>query len=282
VLIYGESGTGKELVARAIHEGSARASAPFIAVNCTAIPETLLESELFGHERGAFTDAREARKGVFELGAGGTLFLDEVGDMSLASQAKVLRALEERTVRRVGGGRDIPVDVRLVSATHQDLRRLIEAGRFRQDLYFRLNVFTIPLPPLRERGDDVLLLAYHFLKQFAAELRKEVQRIEPPAQALLRRYPFPGNVRELRNLIERAVILCEGASLTEREFADLMPRAGGEEAGLSGESLDLAGLEERAIREALRRADGNQTEAAKLLGIGHDALRYRMKRYGMA
>ena len=280
VLIEGESGTGKELVARAIHEKSPRASGPYISVNCTAIPETLVESELFGHERGAFTDAKETRKGVFELGEGGSLFLDEIGDMGLPAQAKILRGIEERRVRRVGGDKEIPVDVRLISATNQNLQGLIDKGKFRQDLFFRLNVFTIQLPPLRERGGDVLLLTYHFLKQYASDLRKDIVAIEPEVQALLRRYAFPGNVRELRNLIERAVILCDGTELDVRDFPDLASLRGEtlpEEGGLP--SLNLNELEAQAICEALRRADGKQIDAAKFLGIGHDALRYRMRKY---
>lgn len=281
VLIQGESGTGKELVARAVHDRSPRAQAPFVCVNCTAIPETLLESELFGHEKGAFTDARESRKGVFELAQGGTLFLDEIGDISLASQAKMLRVLEERLVRRVGGDREIATDVRLVSATNQDLEALIVQGRFRRDLYFRLKVFTIPLPPLRRRGEDLTLLAHYFLRRYAAELRKEVAGLTPPALDLLRAYAFPGNVRELRNLIERAVILCEGAWLTERDFADLVSQGVAAPVAEGEEELDLEGAELRLIRRALAKADGNQVQAAQLLGIGHDALRYRLKKYGL-
>ncbi|MBN63785.1 MAG: DNA-binding response regulator, partial [Gemmatimonadetes bacterium] len=216
VLIRGESGTGKELFARAIHDKSPRAAAPFVSLNCTAIPETLFESELFGHERGAFTDAKTSRKGMFELSGGGTLFLDEIGDMSQQAQAKILRALEERQVRRVGGDREISIDVRLVTATHQDLHQLQEEGLFRQDLYFRLNVFAIELPPLRARGDDILLLAYHFLHQYTTEFGKDIDRIEADAQNMLRQYHFPGNIRELRNIIERAVILCDGPALTAR------------------------------------------------------------------
>ena len=279
VLITGESGTGKELVARAIHHLSLRADGPFISINSTAVPDTLFESELFGHEKGAFTDARERKKGMFELGNGGTLFLDEVADMSPASQAKLLRVLEGRTIRRVVGAREIPIDVRLVAATNQDLDRLQREGGFRQDLYFRLNVFAIELPPLRNRGDDVLLLAYHFLRQYSAEFRKDVSEIEPSVQQLLRRYAFPGNVRELRNLIERGVILCDGPTLTLSEFADLrFDAAGSSEAG-SDDAMSLAALEERAIRAAMRHANGNQAAAARSLGIGADAMRYRLKKY---
>ena len=281
VLLRGESGTGKELIARAIHRRSARSGAPFISVNCTAVPDTLLESELFGHEKGAFTDARAARQGLFEVSDGGTLLLDEIADMSPASQAKILRALEERAIRRLGGVREIPVDVRLVASTNQDLASLQADGRFRQDLFFRLNVFTIDLPPLRERGDDVLLLAYHFLSLYARQFRKDVRRIEPDAEAVLQSYHFPGNVRELRNLVERAVILCEGPALTGHELRDLQApaaSAGGSQAG----ELNLAVLEEDAIRRALERSGNNQRRAAEMLGIGDDALRYRMRKYGLA
>ena len=282
VLIRGESGTGKELVARAIHRKSARSGAPFISINCTAVPDSLLESELFGHEKGAFTDARTTRKGMFEVSDGGTLLLDEVADMSPASQAKILRALEERAIRRVGGVREIPVDVRLLASTNQDLDALQADGRFRQDLFFRLNVFTIHLPPLRERGDDVLLLAYHFLGQYAREFRKDVRRLDPGAEAILQSYHFPGNVRELRNLVERAVILCEGTALTARELRDLQDAAAPADGPASGGELNLAALEESAIAEALEQTGHNQRRAAELLGIGDDALRYRIRKYGLS
>ncbi len=280
VLIRGESGTGKELFAKAIHNNSPRVAAPFVSLNCTAIPESLLESELFGHEKGAFTDAKSSRKGIFELSTGGTLFLDEIGDMSQTAQAKVLRALEERQIRRVGGDQEISIDVRLVTATHQDLQALQDQGRFRQDLYFRLNVFVIELPPLRARGDDILLLAYHFLLQYATELSKNISRIDTAAQSMLKKYPFPGNIRELRNIIERAVILCDGTELTVREITELSGSEN-EETPIPQEDelLDLSALEERTIRQALCKADNNQTLAARYLGIGHDALRYRLKKY---
>ncbi len=286
VLITGESGTGKELVARAVHRRSTRAEGPFISVNCTAIPENLFESELFGHEKGAFTDARSTRHGMLELGSGGVVFLDEIGDMSAAAQAKILRSLEERCIRRVGGAQEIPVDIRLVTATNQPLRQLVQRGDFREDLYFRLNVFTIDIPPLRDRGDDVLLLAYHFLQQFAAEFRKNIEQIDTDVRRVLTSYPFPGNVRELRNIIERAVILCEGDTLTMAEFADLarsLPGATPEQTDDHGAdmTLNLGELEEQAIRTAMRQTDNNQTDAARLLGIGHDALRYRIRKYGI-
>ena len=280
VLIRGESGTGKELVARAIHRGSPRADAAFISINCTAVPDSLLESELFGHEKGSFTDATQSRKGMFELSHGGTLLLDEVGDMTPASQSKILRALEERVIRRVGGVEEIPVDVRLVAATNQNLDELLNDGSFRQDLFFRLNVFTIDLPPLRERGDDVLLLAYHYLGRYAREFRKDISVIDEAATRLLRRYEFPGNVRELRNLIERAVILADGASLSVNELADLHATAQPADPGVD-EHLTLVESERRAIVHALDSSGGNQTAAARRLGIGTDALRYRLKKHNL-
>ena len=281
VLIQGESGTGKELVARAIHQQSQRAAAPFMSINCTAITETLFESELFGHEKGAFTDAKNTKKGLFELSQGGTLFLDEIGDMSAPGQAKLLRVLEERCIRRVGGTHEIPVDVRLIAATNQNLNQLQAEGAFRQDLYFRLSVFTIDLPPLRNRSDDVLLLAYHFLQRFAAEFHKDITHIEPVVQELLQTYPFPGNVRELRNLLERAVILSDSPTLTLREFADLAHYDLADVPNTDDALLDLAELEANAIRVALKKSNYNQTEAARDLGIGHDALRYRIKKYNI-
>ncbi|MBT3602898.1 MAG: sigma-54-dependent Fis family transcriptional regulator [Candidatus Latescibacteria bacterium] len=281
VLIQGESGSGKELVARSIHARSPRADMPFISVNSTAIPEALVESELFGHEKGAFTDARNLRKGVFELADGGTLFLDEIGDMGLPAQAKILRVLEERCVRRVGGTEEIPVNVRLISATNQDLEGQIEARTFRQDLYFRLNVFTILLPPLRDRGDDILLLAYRFLKLYASELRKDITRIDTDAQALLKSYSFLGNVRELRNIMERAVILCDGAFLSRWDFPDRLSQKEVHRDVTSATTLNLAEIEEQAICQALRCHGGKQVDAARDLGIGQDALRRRIKKYAI-
>ena len=280
VLITGESGTGKELVARAIHDRSPRAAEAFITLNCTAVPDALFESELFGHEKGAFTDATARKLGMFELATRGTLFLDEIADMSATSQAKILRVLEERTLRRVGGVHEIPVNVRLVAATNRDLESMQRDGAFRKDLYFRLNVFTVHLPPLRERGDDILQLAEHFVERFAREFRKDVSGLDDGARQLLRSYAFPGNVRELRNLTERGVILADGPTLTPRELSDLTgtPVATAPD---TGPGLELKALEEGAIRAAFERAGGNQTETARLLGIGVDALRYRLRKYGL-
>ena len=278
VLITGESGTGKELIARRIHDQSPRKKQDFISLNCTAIPEALLESELFGHEKGAFTDAAGRKPGMFELAAGGTLFLDEIADMSPVSQGKILRVLEERTLRRVGGVHEIPVNIRLVAATNRDLDDMQRNDAFRQDLYFRLNVFTIHLPPLRERGDDVLVLAEHFIERFASEFRKDVAGLDAEARRLLQTYHFPGNVRELRNLVERAVILADGPMLTPRDMSDLtrLPTD-----GPGRTELQLASIEEQAIRAAFESAGGNQAETARLLGIGVDALRYRLRKYGL-
>lgn len=279
VLICGESGTGKELVARAVHEQSPRVESPFISLNCTAVPDSLFESELFGHEKGAFTDASERKIGMFELSGGGTLFLDEIADMSLPSQAKILRVLEERRLRRVGGVHEIAVDVRLVAATNRDLQQMQDEGLFRQDLFYRLNVFTITLPPLRERGDDILRLADYFLDNFARDFRKNVTRISDETRAMLRGYAFPGNVRELRNLLERAVILCDSDTLTPAQFGDILHAPAAADALVSAD--DLASIETATIRQALDRCGGRQADAARLLGIGVDALRYRLKKFGL-
>ncbi len=270
VLITGESGTGKELVARMLHRGSARAQGPFIAVNCSAFPPNLIESELFGHEKGAFTGADAQRKGVIELAHGETLFLDEIGDMPVDLQGRLLRALEDRSVRRVGGSRDLPVDIRLVSATHRDLGQLVQEKRFREDLYFRLRVMVIPLPPLRERRDDIPLLTAHFTRQIGQQLGRRIIGVAPDVLDDLRDYPWPGNVRELRNMIEQAIILCEGETLAREHFPLLC-------ATVPAASETLADLEMQRIRDAVRAAGGNLKAAAQRLGIGYGALRYRLK-----
>ena len=306
VLICGETGTGKELVARAIHYESARAAGPFVAVNCTAIPESLIESEFYGHVKGAFTDARQDRAGYFEQADGGTLFLDEIGDMNLGMQTRLLRTLEERRVRRVGGSTEVPVDVRVVSATNRDLRQAISEGKFREDLYYRLNTFTLRVPPLRERPEDILPLAQHFLDRYSREMRKPIEGFTPEAGTLLEAHPFPGNVRELRNTIERAVILCRAGQVTPDDLMfEPTPAPDGEDqvpqTELSNpapeesipdairlrhvESLNLNALlnavEKEAIREALRRCNGNQSQAARLLGISRYTLLRRMAQYQM-
>ena len=299
VLVCGETGTGKELVARAIHTESGRAGGPFVAVDCSAVPESLVESEFYGHVKGAFTDARESRAGHFEVADGGTLFLDEIGDMSLGMQMRLLRTLEERRVRRVGGSKEIPVDVRVVSATHRDLPQAVSEGGFREDLYYRLNTFTIYVPPLRERPEDVLPLARHFLDRYAREARKPVEGFAPEAAALLQAHPFPGNVRELRNVVERAVILCQGRQVTPEDLQVRPPSlwhpapqdspealtphgASDGPAPLSlthVEGLNLEAIEKVAIQEALRRAGGNQAQAARLLGLSRMALHRRMRHH---
>lgn len=289
VLIIGETGTGKGLVARTIHAGSRRSSKPFIEVNCTAIPATLMEAELFGHERGAFTDAKESRMGLFEAAEGGFLLLDEVGDVELSLQGKLLRAVEERSVRRVGGTRDRKVDVRILAATNRDLERESQRERFRRDLYFRLAVILLRLPPLRERGEDVLTLAEHFLTRFKAKYGKPVERIDSEARDLLLAYPWPGNVRELSHVIERAVLWSRGPGLDIEHLALEVPSdspAGpGEQRPPSSPSrpagMDLEQAERSLIEQALRETDGNQTRAAQRLGISRDTLRYRLKKYGM-
>ncbi len=286
VLVSGESGTGKELVAKAVHYESVRADRPFMAINCAAVPETLLESELMGHEKGAFTDAKSQKKGLFEMANGGTVFLDEIGDMPMGIQAKLLRVLEDRAFRRVGGTKDIHVDVRIVSATNKDLLAAIEDKSFRNDLYYRLQVIPIYLSPLRERRQDILVLARHFIESFNKEFGKSVQGISKDAENFLFEYDWPGNVRELRNVIERAIIL-ENDEIIQLSHLprELVSRSGG--AGGSGplefnlppEGIDIEDVERELIRQALDVAEGNQSKAAKKLNLGIDAFRYRMKKF---
>jgi two-component system NtrC family response regulator len=281
VLIRGESGTGKELIAKAIHYASPRASGPLVKVNCAALPESLLESELFGHEKGAFTGAVAARKGRFELADGGSLFLDEIGDLPLHLQVKLLRVLQEREFERLGSSQPIKIDVRLLAATHRDLEALAREGRFRDDLYYRINVVTIALPPLRERREDLPLLTDHFLKIFAAKNGKTIRGLTREARDALLRYDYPGNVRELENLIERAVVLTRdeviGVSDLPLTLQDPSPDPG------TGAGLVAAveGLERRMLREALARASGVQTRAAEFLGISERVLRYKLRKYGL-
>jgi len=280
VLIRGESGTGKELIAKAIHFAGPRAARALIRVNCAALPEALLESELFGHEKGAFTGAVATRKGRFELADGGTLFLDEIGDLPLHLQAKLLRVLQEKEFERVGSNQTLKVNVRLLSATHRDLEALIKSGRFREDLYYRLNVVTIVLPPLRERRQDIPGLMDHFLKHFAEKNGKAVRGFSHDARQALLRYDYPGNVRELENLIERAVVLTRNDVIGRGDLPLTLEES---EEKIDKENLTAAveGLERQMIKEALTRAGGIQTRAADSLGITERALRYKLKKYGL-
>ncbi len=287
VLLEGESGTGKDLIARVIHFESARAQAPFLAVNCAALPEHLLESELLGHEKGAFTDAKSQKKGLFEQADGGTLYLDEIGDMRLNLQAKLLRLIEEKSFRRLGGVRDLKVDVRIIGATNRDLQKAMEAGEFRKDLYYRLKVFPVRLYPLRERPEDILPLAHHFLSQFVRDSRKAIAGFTPQAEERLARHAWPGNVRELRNAVERAVILARGPHIEVEDLPHEIaapPGPGGEPprpAAPPPGQLTLEEVERRLIEEALASTQGNQVRAARMLGITRDTLRYRMKKFGL-
>ncbi|HET9950944.1 MAG TPA: sigma-54 dependent transcriptional regulator [Candidatus Eisenbacteria bacterium] len=287
VLILGESGVGKELFARAIHGESPRAKGPFLEINCAAIPRELLESELFGHERGAFTDASSQRIGLFEAGEGGSVFLDEVGELPLTLQAKLLKFLDMKIVRRVGGTRDIAVDVRILAATNRDLSGEVRQGRFREDLFYRLSVVPITVPPLRDRGADVTLLAESFCERVARKLGRTA-RLSPAAERELMRYPWPGNVRELGNAIERAVLLAKSEEIGPSELA--LPRVGGaagseapnlNDLGLRfpADGLSLVALEKAAIEGALARTGGNVVEAAKLLHVGRGSLRCKMRRH---
>ncbi|MGE0712342.1 MAG: sigma-54 dependent transcriptional regulator [Planctomycetota bacterium] len=281
ILITGESGTGKDLAARSIHAWSGRPG-PFLNITCSALPEPLLESELFGHERGAFTDAHEARAGLLEQADGGTVFLDEIGEMTPVLQAKLLRFLEDRVFRRVGGSEELQPDVRVVAATHRDLEAEVEAGRFRADLYYRLTVVHAQLPALRERGEDVEVLAAHFVSHYARLFEKDVRRLSGAALRVLRRHTWPGNVRELKNMIERAVLLCDGDTLQPEAFRAMSrdPRAPAE-MELPPEGLVFEALERDLVLQALQRTGWNNTRAAKLLGMTRDQIRYRITKFGL-
>ncbi len=278
VLLLGENGTGKDVVARLLQAESPRREGPFVSIDCGSITETLFESELFGHEKGAFTDARQEKKGRMELAHTGTLFLDEIGNLSLASQAKLLTALERRRIVRVGGTAERPIDVRLICATNANLLELMAEGAFRQDLYYRINTMELRIPPLRERGGDIALLAEHFVEHFARKYNKNVERLSREAVQKLNSYAWPGNVRELRHAIERAVVLCDGPVL-EADGLMLFPPAA--KAELSGEELNLEALERRAIERALQRAEGNVSRAAALLGITRYALYRKLEKKGL-
>jgi DNA-binding NtrC family response regulator len=288
VLVTGESGTGKELVARSLHEAGCRRDEPFVAVNCAAIPEHLLESELFGHERGAFTGAVAQKAGRFERANGGTLFLDEIGDMSLVLQAKILRALEAREVERVGGTAPVSVDVRVVAATHRSLPERIAQGGFREDLYYRLAVIEVQLPPLRDRPEDIEPLALHFAAFFARSYGRPVRGISREALRRIRVYPWPGNVRELRNVMDRAVLLCRGTVLSPEDLVlgesapRGSPRDAGEDASGYAATLSLSEVEARHIRSALLRAAGHLGEASRTLGIHRNTLARKIREYGIA
>jgi transcriptional regulator with PAS, ATPase and Fis domain len=304
VLLQGESGTGKDLVAKAIHYGSRRSDKPFVAINCAAIPSTLIESELFGYEKGAFTDAKGRKEGLFEQAEGGTIFLDEIGELEIGLQAKLLRVLEEGAFRRVGGLKDLPLDVRVIAASNRDLKSESEAGKFRLDLYYRLSIIQIDLPPLRERGDDVLMLTDHYIKNFNEKLRKRIRGVTSEVVDIFRRYRWPGNVRELRNVIERAMILEDDDLITanwlprgvtpEAQFAAQPQEAVATRAKtaakkatnasldepfrLPPEGVQLDSVEMSLVEQAMKRSGGNQTRAADLLGISRDQLRYRLKK----
>jgi Nif-specific regulatory protein len=283
VLLRGESGTGKELIAHAVHYNSPRASGPFIKVNCAALPETLIESELFGHERGAFTGALSRRKGRFELAHGGTLFLDEIGELPPSTQVKLLRVLQEREFERLGGTTTLAVDVRVVAATNRDLENAIADRVFREDLYYRLNVFPIFMPPLRERKPDILLLADHFVTKFARLHHKSVRRITTAAIDMLMGYHWPGNVRELENIIERAVVVCDAQAIHGRHLPPTLQTA--EASGTAADGTlagEVAALERDLIQDALKTAGGNQAQAARLLQTTDRILRYKMRRLGIA
>jgi DNA-binding NtrC family response regulator len=282
VLIQGETGTGKERVAEAIHNASPRRDAPFVRMNCASLPDNLLESELFGHEKGAFTGADQMRIGRFEMANDGTLFLDEVGNMSSSTQAKVLRAIQNQEFERLGGSRTIKVDVRIIAATNVNLETAIKEGRFREDLYYRLNVVSIPVPPLRDRAEDILPLAEHFLRQFGQELGRRVTSFSAEAVKVLREHRWPGNVRELENTIERAVLMCDGdtirpadLTLMDREHSvNMSPQ-------LAVDLLNLEALEKAALLEALKRSNWIQKEAAKLLGVSSRVMNYKVHKHGI-
>jgi DNA-binding NtrC family response regulator len=281
LLLTGETGTGKDLAAKAVHYNSGRSTKAFVNITCSALPEQLLESELFGHERGAFTDARQQKRGLFETADGGTVFLDEIGEMTAALQAKLLRFLEERTFKRVGGLADLRVDVRVIAATNRNLEDEVKAGKFREDLFYRLQVMPIALPPLRERRGDVPLLAAFFIDRFNREFRKRVRGLSASAKGVLEQYGWPGNVRELRNAIERAMLLIEGEWLEPEHFTTLTRSVAATQFRLPPEGVNLDEVERQLLMQALERANGNQTQAAQLLGINRDQVRYRIEKFGL-
>ena len=280
VLLLGESGTGKEIIANAIHQNSPRRERPYIKVNCAALPETLLESELFGHEKGAFTGAIEKKKGRFERADGGTIFLDEIGEMSLTTQTKILRVLQEREFEPVGGTKTIKVDVRIIAATNKNLEDEVKRGKFREDLYYRINVVPITIPPLRERAEDVPLLAAHFLRLYGEKNKRMLKGFADGVMDALMRYDWPGNVRELENIVERTVIMSRGDTIT---FADLPPAIAGAQgtAIQTSPAISLKDVERETIIKALQQTEGNRTKAAVLLGITRKTLQNKIKEYGI-
>ncbi len=282
MLLVGETGTGKDLAARAVHFNSDRAAQPLVNITCSALPDQLLESELFGHEKGAFTDAGQQKRGLLETANGGTVFLDEIGEMTPGLQAKLLRFLEEKTFRRVGGVADLRVDVRVVAATNRQLDAEVKAGRFREDLFYRLQVLPVTLPPLRERAGDVSLLAACFVDRYNPEFRKAVRGLTADALTVLEQYRWPGNVRELRNAVERAMLLTDGAWLTPEHFASVLPAAtSAARFRLPADGVSLEDVERGLLVQALDRAHGNQTRAGQLLGINRDQVRYRIEKFGL-
>ncbi len=291
VLLQGESGTGKDLLAKIIHYESARASKPYIEINCTALPDTLVESELFGFEKGSFTDAKQAKRGLFENADGGTVFIDEIGDVKASTQVKLLRVLEEKRFKHLGGTRDIEIDVRVIAATNIDLEKEVEKGNFRQDLYYRLKVFPIYLPPLRDRKEDIIPLAKHFIAYANRKFKKEVHSISPEAEKLFLQYSWPGNVRELKNMIEHIMILNDKHEITLEHLPEELKKSsvntggtngfaqfGGQGITVPADGIDLAQIEKEFIKQALITANGNKSRAAKLLHITRDVLRYRMQK----
>jgi DNA-binding NtrC family response regulator len=281
VLLTGETGTGKDLAAKSIHYNSDRARRPFVNITMSALPEQLLESELFGHERGAFTDARQQKRGLLETADGGTVFLDEIGEMTAGLQAKLLRFLEEKTFKRVGGLADIRVDVRVIAATNRNLEQEVSNGKFREDLFYRLQVMPIALPPLRERHVDVPLLASYYIDLFNREFKRHVRGLSPEASEMLEQYQWPGNIREMRNAIERAMLLVEHDWLQPADFTTLTRSVAPTEFKLPAEGISLDEVERQLLVQALERAGGNQTQAGQLLGINRDQVRYRIEKFGL-
>jgi len=281
VLLMGETGTGKDLAAKAVHYNSDRGARAFVNITCSALPEQLLESELFGHERGAFTDARQQKRGLFETADGGTVFLDEIGEMTAPLQSKLLRFLEEKAFKRVGGLSDVRVDVRVVAATNRDLEEEVKAGKFREDLFYRLQVMPIRLPPLRERRGDIPLLASFYIDRFNREFRKSVRGLSKTATTVLEQYQWPGNVRELRNAIERAMLLVDRELLEPADFTTLTRSVDPAQFKLPAEGVNLEDVERQLLTQALERAGGNQSHAAQLLGINRDQVRYRIEKFGL-